>query len=129
MMRILIVDDEEMVREGLALVLQHAGYEVAMAENGRVALEQFQRKPADLVITDILMPEREGLETIADLRAINPALKIVAISGGARFGKIDVLNVALNFGADATLRKPVSNKQLLRVVRECLSQPSDRTAR
>ena len=82
MAKILIVDDEEQLRDVLKTVLQDEGHEVVEAGNGNAAMEQFRLTPTELIITDIVMPDKEGLETIIDFRRIYPQVKIIAMSGG-----------------------------------------------
>jgi DNA-binding response OmpR family regulator len=120
MARILIIDDEAGVRATLSLALQASGHETLEAANGRLGLELFARERVDLVITDILMPEKEGIETIIELRQRRPDLKIVAISGGGRSQNKDYLVNATHLGADATLRKPFSMAKLAQVIDACL---------
>jgi YesN/AraC family two-component response regulator len=114
---VLVVEDDRYVRSALRGLLEKAGHEVEVAENGQVALEKLEDRPADLVITDILMPEKEGLETIRAARARWPRLKIIAISGFLGF---DILKAAQVFGADEVLPKPVHPDKLIAVVSECL---------
>ena len=80
--RVLVVDDDESFRRVLCRALQLAGYEVAAAADGAAALKAYEEQPAELVITDLIMPEKEGLELIMDLRRIQPPPSIIAISGG-----------------------------------------------
>ena len=114
----LVVDDEEPVRLLLARILAEAGYEVAQACDGAEAIEMVQHRAPGIVITDLVMPRKEGLETIAEVRRLAPHAKIIAISGafGSRF-----LTVATHLGANAALAKPISADVLLRTVRELLS--------
>jgi CheY-like chemotaxis protein len=121
MARILIIDDDPSVRLTLKAALEAAGHTVGEAANGTEGIKQFHAEPSELVITDILMPDKEGLETIADLRQIKRGLKIIAMSGGARGQALDFLDVAKRFGADATLRKPFRMADLFGVVDRCLS--------
>jgi len=121
MARILIVDDEDMVRLTLRKFLETAGHEVFEAENGEKGLKAFQDQPADLVITDIIMPEKEGIETIVDLKKEVPDLPIIAISGGGRIGNMDFLEIAGKLGARHVLSKPFDRQELLRLVDECLT--------
>jgi CheY-like chemotaxis protein len=100
--------------------LESGGHSVVEAANGRQALEIFRNNAADLVITDLIMPEQEGIETILLLRERNPAVKIVAISGGGRTRNMDFLEIASKAGADMVLPKPFDAKTLLRTVQECL---------
>jgi YesN/AraC family two-component response regulator len=91
-------------------------------------LRAFEARPADLVITDIVMPGREGTDTIHSLRRQNPTLKIIAISGGASVGGHDFLDVTQKFGADRSLAKPFGDQQLLSTVQDIL-QPTNRLGR
>jgi len=109
----LVVDDEPSVLESLRKLLVAAGYEVQVAENGVVALTQFQANPARVVILDLVMPEKEGLETLRELRRFDPAPKIIAMSGGGYANAETYLQMAGCLGADATLAKPFSKTELL----------------
>lgn len=120
MARILVVDDEELVRLTLRQMLEAGGHEVVEAANGREGVEREAEQAVDLVVTDIIMPEQEGIETIVQLRRKNPKLKIVAISGGGRMKNMDFLKIAANVGADATLTKPFSTQELTEVIDRCL---------
>jgi len=118
--RILIVEDDKAVRELLREILRRAGHEVVDVENGKEALAAYKDSPVDLVITNILMPEKEGLETIQELRRDDPDIKIIAISGGGQIGPADYLEVARRFGAMRTFSKPFDRKELLAAVDELL---------
>ena len=115
MATILIIDDEETVRVLLRSALQADGYEVVEAVNGREGLELYRRKPADLVITDILMPELNGLDMLLELTREFLHAKVIAISGAG--GEKNVLDVAKLLGARQTFQKPLSMPQLLGAVR------------
>lgn len=121
MARILVIDDETLVRDTIRQILERASYEVAEAADGKEGLVRFREQPADLVITDILMPEQEGIETIRILHKEFPQTKILAISGGGRGGKLDVLPSAEAFGAHYTLAKPFEREALLAAVRTLLN--------
>jgi CheY-like chemotaxis protein len=121
--RILIIDDEDQPRRMLQQVLIRVGYEVVEARDGNEGLQLFRASPTDLIITDILMPEKEGLETIIDLRREFPAVKIIAISGGGRTGNLNFLEVAKRLGAQRTLQKPFELQEMIAAVRELLQQP------
>jgi CheY-like chemotaxis protein len=118
---ILVIDDDALVRQTLAQVLESTGYEVQCAPEGRQGLRAFHKRRPDLVISDIIMPEMEGIETIMELRILSRDCPIIAISGGGRFGKADFLSVAKQLGATATLRKPFETDDLLRTVTSCLA--------
>jgi DNA-binding NtrC family response regulator len=105
-MRVLLIDDEPMVRKIVRKMLERAGHEVVEAENGRVGIEQLERTNFDLVVTDIIMPEMEGIETLMTVRERFPAVVVITMSGGGRTGNVDFLDVAEKLGASATLQKP-----------------------
>ena len=120
--RILVIDDDATLRSAVRRILERAGYDVLEAGDGDAGLRLHQEQGADVVIVDIFMPERDGLELIRDLRATSPQAKIVAMSGGGRSGKIDLLKDAAVFGAARTLWKPFEMTELLATVRELLQQ-------
>src|SRR3989442_7221667 len=113
MPRILVVDDDEPFRKMLHKSLERAGYEVRDAPNGKVALELDREDPSDLIITDPIMPEKEGIETIVEFRRIHPDVKIIAISGGARMNSKVNLAMAQRLGANHILAKPFSQQEIL----------------
>ncbi len=116
---ILIADDDEDLREMLRLVLESAGHEVDAVADGERAIQAFERRPADLLITDLFMPVRDGLETVQFFRSRYPGIRIIAISGGGYSGQqTDHLAVARHAGADASFRKPFEVTALLAKVRE-----------
>jgi CheY-like chemotaxis protein len=118
---ILIIDDDVQIRAMLRRILGRAGYEVVEAPDGRQGIRLHRQQPADLIITDIIMPEKEGIETIMELRHDFPGLKILAISGGGREPPDEYLQMAKSFGAQRTLAKPFGPKDLLKAVGELLS--------
>src|SRR5436309_7824385 len=120
--RILVMDDDELLRSALRVVLEAAGYEVMEAADGNAGLRLQRQQGADLVLVDIFMPERDGLEVIRALRAAHPQPTIVAMSGGGRTGQIEVLEAAAALGASRTLVKPFEPRQLLKVIRELLGE-------
>ncbi|MDY0389934.1 response regulator [Desulfobulbus oligotrophicus] len=119
-MRILVIDDDDQMRTLLRQVMEWAGYEVMEAENGREGMQKHLKQPADLVITDLIMPEQEGLETITSLKKAYPAIKIIAISGGGRIGPEAYLPAAQELGADKVFTKPFDVHELAEAVRELL---------
>ena len=123
MTRILAIDDDMEIREMLQQLLEGAGYEVMVAPDGKEALKLHHANPVNLIITDIVMPEKEGLETIMEFRSQSPGVKIIAISGGGKLEANDYLNLAQMLGAQKTLSKPFELKNLLEEVRELLRQP------
>ncbi len=120
MNRILLIDDDEAVRTILARILTHSGYSVIEACNGKVGLDLFPQSGADLVITDIVMPEAEGFEVLMTLRQLQPAVKIIAMSGGGRESPEDYLQAATFMGASKVLAKPFSNEALLAAIKDVL---------
>ena len=124
MARILVIDDEDLARFTLRKFLQSAGHIVLEAKDGKEGLALLNKDPCDLVITDIIMPEKEGLETILELRQANPCLPIIAISGGGWGGYSGYLEAAQSFGANCSLAKPFAQEELLGAVEGCLSKTS-----
>ncbi|MEX0741267.1 MAG: response regulator [Phycisphaeraceae bacterium] len=120
MARILLIDDDELLRGMVHKTLQRAGFEVVDACDGKVGLERMDEGHFDLVITDMVMPEQEGIETVLALRAKHPQLPILAISGGGRGKPGDYLAMASKLGAAGTLAKPFDNDELIAVVKELL---------
>ena len=121
MQRILVIDDDEQVRELLVEILERAGYQIVTAANGAEGLRLYRAQPAELVITDLIMPEKEGLETILALRKEFPKVPIIAVSGGGRSGAISYLPLAKSLGAARTVAKPFSRQEILDAVKETLA--------
>ncbi len=121
MARILLIDDDHALRTVLRLTLTHFGHTVIEARNGREGLALFAHSAVDLVITDIVMPEAEGLEVLMTLRGRTPAVKIIAISGGGRVSAEDYLRIASKMGAARVLAKPFPNEALIRAINEVLA--------
>ena len=119
-MRVLVIDDDEQMRKLLRQVMEWAGYEVVEAEDGRAGMKMQRKLQADLVITDLIMPEQEGLETITALKNLYPAVRIIAISGGGRIGPEAYLPAAKELGADRVFSKPFDVKELAHTVKELL---------
>ncbi len=117
---ILLVDDDDLVRLTLETALTRAGHEVVSAVNGVAALEKLQDVEVDVVVTDLIMPEKEGIETILEIRRSKAKLPIIAISGGGRGEAGDYLKLAGHLGADRVLNKPFAPAALLAAVEECL---------
>jgi CheY-like chemotaxis protein len=118
--RILIIEDDNEVREFLESLLERAGYETLAAGNGKEGVELFSSTAVDLVITDIIMPEKDGIETIMDMKRGRPDLKVIAISGGGRAEPENYLHSARLLGADRTIKKPFTNEDILGAVGELL---------
>lgn len=116
MARILLIDDDDSVRFSLKMALEDAGYHVTDCADDAAALGRFAAEPADLVITDIFMPEKEGIETIHAIKRIRPETRIIAISGDGRMAPGDYLSIAKQIGADDTLAKPFDIQDLIHLV-------------
>jgi two-component system, chemotaxis family, chemotaxis protein CheY len=113
MKKILVIDDDPVIRHTLTKVLCRNGYDVVTAEDGNHGLRIFRTENPGIVVTDIIMPEQEGIETIIKLRREKPDVKIIAMSGGGRISKDDLLHTALRLGADHIITKPFSQQELL----------------
>jgi DNA-binding response OmpR family regulator len=122
MASILLIDDDEMLRGVLAKALTHGGHNVIQAGDGRQGVELARVAPIDIVITDLIMPVQEGVETIMTLRRERPALPIIAMSGGASNSKL-YLDIAGKIGARRVLAKPFTPKELLETIERVLAEP------
>lgn len=103
-------------------LLSEAGYEAQGAQNGSCGLKLLKRKPFDRIVTDIIMPEKEGLKTILTIRRSNSKIPIIAISGGGKISPEECLDLSKQLGADYSFKKPFGKERLLGEVRECLSE-------
>ncbi|MDY6904237.1 MAG: response regulator [Thermodesulfobacteriota bacterium] len=121
MAHILIIDDEDQIRMMLRHWFENEGYTVTVAANGEEGLERQRENPADLIITDLIMPEKEGIETIIELKDANPNIKIIAMSGGGRSNPHGYLDMARELGAVQTFHKPIRKAELLAAVNQFLS--------
>lgn len=121
MSAILLVDDDASVLDVMSEMLRLEGHNVTVAENGAEAVKCVNNTEFDLVITDLIMPEKEGLETIADIRRRYAEMPIIAISGGGRLGPNDYLETARFIGANATLAKPFARTDLIDAVDSLLA--------
>ena len=113
---ILVIDDEPSIRELLSDVFSSAGFDVGVAESGLQGIRMVAARKPDLVVTDILMPDKEGLETILELKRALPDLPIFAMSGGSLGGPIDVLGMARQFGAMRVYPKPFDPFDMLQAI-------------
>jgi len=127
MARILVIDDDAQVRGAVRRILERAGHTVEDVGNGDAGLRAHRERPADLIITDIFMPERDGIETIRQLRHESPQVKIIAISGGDRTQTLDLRKDAELLGASRALRKPFELSELLQAVGQLLGESRPRT--
>ncbi len=124
----MVVDDHADTRDLLLTILKTEGYEVAMAEDGDVALGRYRQQPADVVLMDLCMPRKDGVATIRDLRAEFPDVVIVAMSGDAGSVWRDALAEAREAGAQLTLRKPIEPWVLLRALEGLIAARKSLTA-
>jgi CheY-like chemotaxis protein len=115
---ILVIDDDAAVLHSLAAILEDAGFRVHTASDGAKGLAVFHAVRPDVVLTDIIMPEKEGIAVTMEIRRECPDVKIIAMSGGGRMGKSDFLEIASKLGADLTLAKPFDGDQLLSALHE-----------
>jgi DNA-binding response OmpR family regulator len=117
---ILLVEDDEQLRELLKMLLTSAGYEVSEASDGTPVFAMHQQQRFDLVITDLVMPDFDGLAVIMELRRIDQDVRIIAMSGGGKGKGEDYLRIAQKLGAHLTLSKPFGNQEFLDAVRQTL---------
>ncbi len=118
---VLVIDDFSLMRATLSASMERAGHRVLCAANGQIGLEILAQQPVDLVLTDVIMPEKNGLEFIGEARKSHPRLPIVAISGGARdMAKSYSLKVARYFGATRVVRKPFSQQELFAAIEQAI---------
>ena len=122
MAKILVIEDDDSFRRVLVQMLSKAGFEVRQAGDGNQAIEVCSQFGPDLVLTDIIMPDKEGLETIQELLEICPNLKIVAMSGGGKFGPDSYLPLAQKLGAKAALQKPFMREDLISTITQVLEE-------
>lgn len=128
MSKILLIDDDAGIRETIGHSLEMAGYDVAVAEHGKEGLKLLETTDPDLILCDILMPEKEGIETIMEIRDTGSDVAIIAMSGGGQYvndkhGFLDVVfESAQLFGANYSLRKPFRPKELLELVEKALTE-------
>jgi DNA-binding response OmpR family regulator len=117
---VLIVEDDKELREMLKVSLLRRNFTVLEAENGKAAISHFKPLITDLVVTDLIMPEEDGLKVVIKLRELKPSIKIIAISGGGKVGPGSYLNLAKALGADAIYSKPFSINELIAKIEQLL---------
>ena len=122
MARILIIDDEPQIRSMLKLMLEREGYEVVEAPDGVEGIEVYRQNPADLIITDLIMPNKDGIGMIIDLKKEFPDVNIIAMSGGGLNKPDGYLKGAKKLGAACTLTKPIDREEMLRAVKDILKE-------
>ena len=120
MKQILIIDDESQIRLVLKKMLVREGFSVISASDGKEGMKLFKKDVVDLVITDIIMPEKEGVEVIMELKKDYPDVPIIAISGGGQFSSKHYLDMAKLLGVNAIFDKPIYKDELLKEVKKCL---------
>ena len=118
---ILLIDDEAPLRKMLKILLERNGFQVLEAPDGHHGVALYKAHHPDLVITDLIMPEKEGLEVIRELKAFDPNIKIIAVSGGGIVDPMMYLKLARQFGAQYALSKPISNTDLLSTINSLLT--------
>lgn len=120
MPNILIIDDNADLRDALRLLLEKFEHEIFEAADGKEGINIFKKSPVDLIITDLIMPEKDGIEAIIELKQYNKDVKIIAISGGGKADPDSYLRAAKKLGADRALAKPFKNEALIRMINELL---------
>ena len=124
MARILVIDDDAPARTALRVVLEVAGHQVAEASDGASGIRLYTESPVDLVITDLMMPDKDGLETIRELREATPDLKIILISGSVGADEMGCLQLAREYGTARTFTKPFDRAEMVTAVKELLANDS-----
>lgn len=122
MQKILIIEDDHHILLMMKKMLDNKDFEITLASNGKEGLEIFKKNTFDLVITDIIMPEKEGLETIREMKRARSHLKIIAMSGGGKISADNYLETAKIFGASKLLEKPFTRQQLVTAVEEIMAE-------
>ena len=120
MANILLIDDDDQFRNMLRQLIERKGHDVKEASGGKEGIELYRKNPTDLIITDLIMPGKDGIETIQEFKKDFPDIKIIAISGGGRLGPQDYLHLAKMLGAQRTLTKPIELSELLDAIEELL---------
>ena len=121
MSRILVIDDEELIRRVLRSILERAGHTVLDAPNGREGMRLWRDEPVDVVVTDIYMPEKDGMQVLLEMQQLATKPKIIAMSGGGQKGLLDWRAAALALGADGVLLKPFDERTVLFTIQEVLT--------
>ncbi len=117
MAKILLIEDHPEFRETIAEMLELHGHQVTSAQDGREGMTLFSRHSFDVIITDLIMPQQDGISVIVGIRQKSQAVKIIAISGGGNINGVDYLRMTEDLGVDATLEKPFQSQQLLDTVK------------
>ena len=122
MARILIIDDHLSLRLAIRQFVEWAGHEAVEAENGEQGIALQRENPADLVICDMIMPEKHGIDTVVEIMRIDPKVPVIAISGGAMLGHLDYLPIARKLGVRRIIDKPFGMSQMLAAISDCLEE-------
>ena len=123
MPRILVIDDEQLLRSTVVLILTRAGFTVEEASDGQAGIAMFHKNPPDIVLTDIFMPNRDGIEIIKELKHSSPLTKIIAMTGGGKLRMMEIASAAQVLGADYVLDKPFDSESLLTAINAVLVTP------
>ncbi len=121
MTRVLIIDDEDLVRAAFRMALERAGFEIFDAASGPLGVKSLVEHGVDLVITDLIMPDKDGFETIDEIRSLRPSVPIIAVTGGGPMGPDRLLARVKEMGIGVALKKPVNRQELLTAVNEALA--------
>ncbi len=124
MIRVLVVDDDEAFRQTVCDLLLDGDFEILSAESGAQSFAVLRNQSVDIVLTDIVMPDEDGLEIVRKIKKMNPAPKIVAMSGGGRIAATDYLEIARLMGASATIKKPFKRQELVDLLQQVFSSCS-----
>lgn len=119
---ILLIDDDNNARKVLRKMLERMGHTVTEAVDGSKGIKAYNKNEIDLVVTDIVMPEKEGIEMIFEMRRINPEVKIIAMSGGGTLGSMEYLEMAEKLGARRSISKPIKYQDFLETIEETLNE-------
>ena len=123
MPRILVIDDEQLLRSTVVMILTQTGFTVEEASDGQAGLAMFHKNPPDIVLTDIFMPNRDGIEIIKELKRSSPQTKIIAMTGGGKLRMMEIASAAQVLGADYVLDKPFDSESLLAAINAVLVTP------
>jgi len=123
MPRILVIDDEQLLRSTVVMILTRAGFTVEEASDGQAGIAMFHKNPPDIVLTDIFMPNRDGIEIIKELKHSSPLTKIIAMTGGGKLRMMEIASAAHVLGADYVLDKPFDSESLLTAINAVLVTP------
>jgi DNA-binding response OmpR family regulator len=123
MPRILVIDDEQLLRSTVVMILTRAGFTVVEASDGQAGIAMFHKNPPDIVLTDIFMPNRDGIEIIKELKHSSPLTKIIAMTGGGKLRMMEIASAAQVLGADYVLDKPFDSESLLTAINAVLVTP------